>query len=87
MLKKIGLLLWLITLTLPHLSAQKTLKQIRTCLKDKKADEAMKLVEQMEKDTTTTKWARLYDYAKQAQIIKNDKENEKLYLKHGPAGL
>ena len=81
MLKKIGLLLWLITLTLPHLSAQKTLKQIRTCLKDKKADEAMKLVEQMEKDTTTTEWAKLYDYAKQAQIIKNDKENEKLYLK------
>ena len=81
MLKKIGLLLWLITLTLPHLSAQKTLKQIRTYLKDKKADEAMKLVEQMEKDTTTTEWAKLYDYAKQAQIIKNDKENEKLYLK------
>ena len=81
MLKKIGLLLWLITLSLPQLTAQKTLKQIRTCLKDKKADEAMKLVQQMEKDTNTTEWARLFDYAKQAQIIKNDKENEKLYLK------
>ena len=81
MLKKIGLLLGLLTLTLSPLTAQKTLKQIRTYLKDKKADEAMKLVQQMEKDTNTTEWARLYDYAKQAQIIKNDTENEKLYLK------
>lgn len=62
-------------------SAQKQLKPIKTYLKAANGKEALKKVEELAKDSVCARFPRLYDYGKQAEIILNDAENEKLYLK------
>ncbi len=72
------LFLFLFCFALP---AQKVLKPVRTNLKDKKAEEALKLIVQLEKDSIAKHLPRLYDLGKEAQIMVNDGLNEKIYLK------
>lgn len=73
-------LLLLLTVLAP-LSAQKVLKPVREQLKAGKGAEALKLVEQLEKDSAAARLPRLYELGKQAQILINNAENEKIYLK------
>lgn len=61
--------------------AQKEFREIKLLLKNKKAAEAVALVEKYSSDSVLSKEPRLYDFGKQAQIIINDAENEKIYLK------
>ncbi len=68
----------LMTVALP---AQKVLKPVREQLKAKNAAEAIRLVEQLEKDSVAARLPRLYDLGKEAQIMVNDVQNEKIYLK------
>ncbi len=63
------------------LPAQKVLKPVRAHLKDKKAEEALKLIVQLEQDSAASRLPRLYDLGKEAQIMINDALNEKIYLK------
>ena len=60
---------------------QKVFKPIKASLKAKNGTEALKLVSKLEGDTTVNALPQLYDMGKEAQIILNDVENEKLYLK------
>lgn len=62
-------------------SAQKALKPVRAYIKAKNGNEAMKLVENLEKDSIIGRLPQLYDLGKEAQMLKNDVENEKIYLK------
>lgn len=61
--------------------AQKQLKSIRTFLKNKNANEAMRVVQECEKDSALRLLPKLYEYGKQAQMLINDEQNEKIYLK------
>lgn len=63
------------------LPAQKAFKPVRAQLKAKNGAQAMKLIQELEKDTTVTDKPKLYDMGKQAQILLNAVENEKAYLK------
>ena len=60
--------------------AQKELKPLRALIKDKKGADAAKMVENLVKDSAMALEPRLYDYGKEAQILINDEENEKIYL-------
>lgn len=60
---------------------QKVFKPIKASLKAKNGTEALKLVSKLEGDTTVNALPQLYDMGKEAQIVLNDVENEKLYLK------
>lgn len=62
-------------------SAQKEFREIKQLVKDKKANDIISRVEKYAKDSVLSKEPRLYDYGKQAQIMINDAENEKIYLK------
>ncbi len=62
-------------------SAQRQLKAVRSHLKNKNGSEALKLVAELEKDSVLRTNPRLYDLGKQAQIIINNSDNEKIYLK------
>lgn len=75
------LLLLLCSLTATTANAQKQYKSIRAALKAKNGAEAMRLVETCEKDSILQKNPQTYDYGTQAQIIINDAENVKAYLK------
>lgn len=61
--------------------AQRQLKAIRSQLKSKNGSEALKLVAELEKDSVLRTNPKLYDLGKQAQIIINNSDNEKIYLK------
>ncbi len=63
------------------LSGQKVLKPVRTFIKAKNSTEALKLIEKLEKDSVAARLPRLYDLGKQAKMLVNDAENEKIYLK------
>ena len=75
------LILLLCSFTATTVYAQKQYKSIRTVLKAKNGAEAMRLVETCEKDSILQKNPQTYDYGTQAQIIINDAENVKAYLK------
>lgn len=59
---------------------QKELKTIKKYLKDKKAKDAMQLIQKLENDTTHEKTLALFSLAKEAQIALHQVENEKNYL-------
>lgn len=61
---------------------QKELKTIKKYLKDKKAKDAMLLIQKIENDTTQNKTLALFTLAKEAQIALHQVENEKNYLNH-----
>lgn len=61
--------------------AQKEFKPIRAAIKAKNGGEAMKLVERYEQDSILSRLPKLYEYGTQAQILINDAENVKAYLK------
>ena len=75
------LILLLCSFTATTVYAQKQYKSIRTVLKAKNGAEAMRLVETCEKDSILQKNPQTYDYGTQAQILINDAENVKAYLK------
>lgn len=75
------LILILCCLTATTVHAQKQYKSIRAALKAKNGAEAMRLVEACEKDSILQNEPRTYDYGTQAQILINDVENVKAYLK------
>ena len=75
------LILFLCSFTATTVYAQKQYKSIRAALKAKNGAEAMRLVETCEKDSILQKEPRTYDYGTQAQILINDAENVKAYLK------
>ena len=75
------LILILCCLTAKTVHAQKQYKSIRAALKAKNGAEAMRLVEACEKDSILQNEPRTYDYGTQAQILINDAENVKAYLK------
>ena len=60
--------------------AQKELKPLRSLIKDKKGADAVKMVETLAKDSVLALEPRLFDLGKEAQILVNDEENEKIYL-------
>ncbi len=64
-----------------ELKAQKKYKPIKTYLKNKNGGEALKAVEELRKDSVLCEDPQLYDFGKQAQILINNVENEKAYLK------
>lgn len=64
-----------------NLCAQKKYKPIKTYLKNKNGTEALKAVEELRKDSVLCEDPKLYEYGKQAQILINNVENEKAYLK------
>lgn len=73
-------ILIMLLLVLPT-AGQKQLKPIRAFLKAKNANEAIKAVQNAEKDSTLRLLPKLYEYGKQAQILINDEQNEKIYLR------
>lgn len=75
------LILLLCSFTATTVYAQKQYKSIRAALKAKNGAEAMRLVETCEKDSILQKDPHTYDYGTQAQILINDAENVKAYLK------
>lgn len=60
--------------------AQKTLRSVRSALKNKKYADALKLVEKHTNDSTLTDKAQLFFYGFEASKKLNDAENEKIYL-------
>lgn len=79
-LRRISLLLIALS-TFSILPAQKILKPVKTLIKAKNGSEALKQVQNLEKDSVAARLPQLYDYGKQAQILINDTENEKAFLK------
>lgn len=76
------ILLWMALFWMPiQAVAQKEFKPIRAAIKAKNGSEAMNLVERYEKDSILSQLPKLYDYGIQAQILINDAENVKAYLK------
>ena len=71
----------IIALSVSSAFAQKQYKPLRGYLKAKNGTEAMKEVEKLEKDSLLNTDPKLYDYGCQAQILINDAENVKAYLK------
>ncbi len=63
------------------LHAQKQFKPVKAALKSKNGTEALKQVEELTKDSLLCEDPQLYDYGKEAQILINNVENEKAYLK------
>lgn len=64
------------------LYGQKVLKPIATYLKAKNGTEALKAVEKLRvEDSTARKLPRLYDMGREAAILINEAQNEKVYLK------
>ena len=61
--------------------AQKAYKPVKAALKAKNADEALKLVAELEKDSLRVGDPKLYKMGIDAYLIMNDAENEKIYLK------
>lgn len=80
-MKRISALLIILLTILAPLSAQKVLKPVREQLKASKGAEALKLVEKLEKDSVASRLPKLYELGKEAQILINNAENEKIYLK------
>lgn len=72
--------LFLMILVIP-LHAQKELKEIRTLLKNKKGKEAAALVDKLLNDSIYENEPQLFNWRKEAYIIINNFENEKIYLK------
>lgn len=62
-------------------SAQKVLRPVRTQLKARNGGEALKAVQNLEKDSVASSYPRLYQMGMQAYMLQNDVENEKIYLK------
>ena len=60
--------------------AQRELKPLRSLIKDKKGADAVKMVEELARDSVLALEPRLFDLGKEAQILVNDEENEKIYL-------
>lgn len=56
-------------------------KTLRRMLKDRKGADALKKVEELSKDSLMALQPKLYNWGVQAQILVNDVENEKIYLK------
>lgn len=75
----IGILLVLCCLTPTY--GQKALKTLRSYVKAKNTTEALKQLEKLEKDSVAGGLPQLYDLGKQVQMLLNDAENEKIYLK------
>ena len=61
--------------------AQKQLKQLRAYVKAKNTGEAMKEVQRLEADSVCRLLPKLYELAVETQILINNVENEKVYLK------
>ena len=59
----------------------KQLKPLRTMLKNKNGGGAAKLVQDLVKDSALALEPKLFDMGKEAQILMNDVENEKIYLR------
>lgn len=79
-MRRISILL-ILTFFTTFLFAQKAYKELRNHLKDKKGKEAAALVVKLSADSILSNDPKLYDFGKQAQILLNDVENEKIYLK------
>lgn len=71
----------MIALSVSSAFAQKQYKPLRGYLKAKNGTEAMKEVEKLEKDSILGADPKLYEYGRQAQVLINDAENVKAYLK------
>ena len=83
MTKKIVLLSAFILLGLfssCSIQAQKELKPLRALIKNKKGADAAKMVESLAKDSALALEPKLFNFGKEAQILINDEENEKIYL-------
>ena len=61
--------------------AQKQLKTLRSLVKAKNTGEAMKEVSRLESDSVCKMFPELYDLAIKTQVLINNVENEKVYLK------
>lgn len=80
LLPAVALLTALLATTNP-VAAQKEFREMKQLIKNKKTTDVIALVEKYSADSVLSKEPRLYDFGKQAQIIINDAENEKIYLK------
>ena len=75
-------LLTLVFLLLPFAAfGQKVLKPVNAALKSKDGAKALTLIAKLETDSVAKRLPRLYDMGKEANVIINDAENEKAYLK------
>lgn len=77
----LSLLLTTLTFSCSHKEVHKNLKPLHALLKSKKGADAVKMVDNLAKDSVLAFEPKLFDMGKQAQILVNDVENEKVYLK------
>ena len=76
-----SLLLVSLTFSCSHKEVHKKLKPLHALLKAKNGGAAVKKVEELSKDSVLAFEPKLFDMGKQAQILVNNVENEKVYLK------
>ena len=70
-----------LTFSCAHKDVNKKLKPLHTLLKGKRGADAVKMVDNLAKDSLLAFEPKLFDMGKQAQILVNNAENEKVYLK------
>lgn len=80
-MRKFIVLFIVIFFSILNLPAQKAFKPLKSAIKAKNATEASKILASLEKDSTVNSIPKLYDLGKDVQIMINDLENEKIYLK------
>ena len=76
-----SLLFMALTFSCSHKEVNKKMKPLHTLLKGKRGADAVKMVDNLAKDSVLAFEPKLYDMGKQAQMLVNDVENEKVYLK------
>ena len=81
MVKRILSFLFVCVAVMSPVAAQKELKALRAFVKAKNTSEAMKEVARLESDSICQFMPKLYELALKTQILINDVENEKAYLK------
>ena len=81
MTKRILSVLFVCASVVTPLLAQKELKALRSFVKAKNTSEALKEINRLENDSACQCLPKVYDLAIKTQILINDVENEKVYLK------